>query len=1630
LSPNGDSLGAIRAARAQRDRERDRLYALELERLRLQRAQRRDGEKPDGGEAGRRRLEGEIEAQRKVVGAAEARVGREIGALIADRTPQQLIETWEDGLPILLLPLRIETRWRTEQRAGAELWIRAFPDDVARVTHEKVLTDAELEHGQAYWTARHAAADAKAAEKAWTALAERFGANRAAWVARQTKPTNWEAAAANPSAVLEFPPAPLTKPDAWTAAPHTRVLPDRLVLMAWRGEEQVVEQVGEPIDDVVLLGPSPLEDQEGVPSISRDEGDKSLTLADSLLWIRDFDRAVRGGLGFRVRLGPDDVARGFDRLVVIGLKHSAAAEDAQALVEDLIDNHHYSLPGFSLVAQGTPTNNTEGNDSPYTRAGRGAGESEATEVGPPSFSPEGDRASATDGQRLADFLGISYDPLLNVEGAALTDHKEAVAMNRALYAGTLGYYLDHMLDEVLDEEGLLAVRDHFTDHVTGRGPLATIRIGSQPYGILPTSAFGRWRSTPPERSRAAAGDPFEATLHDVLQRFDEAWSAISPGPVRIGAPGDAAANLLEVLGLQPTSAEFYQRVGYSWDYLRNLDDFAFGGRDFGDVLKMAIEDQAARGLLEGLGYSPTREDGSAKPLPLLLQLIWRHYHTRLDPAQLIDGQRLSESEGIKPYDAAHPGHNYVDWLQTNAGDADKLEVQDFGGAPAPGSLLYMMLRFSLLMEAARGLHRWLTVRDVQAEELVRSRKFMNIGPEPSPSLWEVFRAPTNRVVPQEGSAEALLKVVYLPQLAGDEGRYVQQQLDALAVLREMPTARLERALTEHIDTLSYRLDAWQASLFARRLHRQRQLDDAPDQRRTGVYLGAYGLLENLSPAAGGRTKVSEDRLLAELRGSGTDLYVQNGSGGYVHTPSLNHATAAALLRNGYLTHATPEQPDALAVDLSSDRVRRARYLLEGIRNGQSLEVLLGVQFERGLHDCTTRPVDPVILDRYKPAFRTAFPIRRTRVPQAADAEGGAAIVTEDHEVVNGLDLATTELAFPYGVDGLAGATAAERSAIEHEREEIANTLDSLRDVLTAEAAYQLALGNFDRAAAIVRSAGDGTVPPDVEVLDTPRGTGIAFTQRLAVSLSPTVAANPWPGIALTPRAELERALNRWAGGLLGDPEEVSSQVSAVDADGHVVAQGPVTLADLGIQPLDFVYMVRRQVEQSGMAELEARVRYFFARAHDVPDDAVVRISFGDAGGKPSARPFTEALALGDRIRQLLGAARPLGAQHFQSPSKNEPADPKNPDRIDLAELRTRAEAWLKGVRDLLPPLQTALTAAESSPGEATAEPLRAALMSVANVGFAYALPHSAVGAGEAKLAALVAQARSIVRRAGEVGAETDAILARVAGPGDKVEPKASDLTAAVRGWAGEDFVLLPRFDLGDPSGVAAADAARDELLEYARGTAGIRLPVREWLHGAACVRPLVHNFEMLRAIAETTAGEPLALAPLQLPHRPADSWLGLQYPPTMEIVHDTVSLVQHLPQDFDATAAQCGLLVDEWVEVVPKRDEVTGIAFDFDAPNSAPPQALLLAVSPEETGQWQWEDLVETVLDTFRRARLRAVEPDAIGDLPAIGTLLPAVIAEFSTGASTVSLDYSFTLAAIREPVEALMAAGRQRGKA
>jgi len=157
------------------------------------------------------------------------------------------------------------------------------------------------------------------------------------------------------------------------------------------------------------------------------------------------------------------------------------------------------------------------------------------------------------------------------------------------------------------------------------------------------------------------------------------------------------------------------------------------------------------------------------------------------------------------------------------------------------------------------------------------------------------------------------------------------------------------------------------------------------------------------------------------------------------------------------------------------------------------------------------------------------------------------------------------------------------------------------------------------------------------------------------------------------------------------------------------------------------------------------------------------------------------------------------------------------------------------------------------------------------------------------------------------------------------------------------------------------------------------------------------------------------LAPIQLPRRDGDSWLGMDFKidpqNPVRINEDKLLFTAHYATGAMVGDNRCGLLLDEWTEVIPAEQETTGIAVNFDSPDAEPPQAMLLVVPPDKTrqpqpGKWQYADLVAAIIETFDLARLRAVEPAHL-DHTAYAQLLPATVMSATREPITISTDLS-----------------------
>ena len=151
-------------------------------------------------------------------------------------------------------------------------------------------------------------------------------------------------------------------------------------------------------------------------------------------------------------------------------------------------------------------------------------------------------------------------------------------------------------------------------------------------------------------------------------------------------------------------------------------------------------------------------------------------------------------------------------------------------------------------------------------------------------------------------------------------------------------------------------------------------------------------------------------------------------------------------------------------------------------------------------------------------------------------------------------------------------------------------------------------------------------------------------------------------------------------------------------------------------------------------------------------------------------------------------------------------------------------------------------------------------------------------------------------------------------------------------------------------------------------------------------------------------GESLRLQVAQLPFEATDRWVGLPPEEGKDVPAGKLSLVVHAAASLKVDQSLCGLLVDEWVEVVPSSKETSAIAFQFNPPDACAPQAVLLAVPPVPDQPWTVASLHRVLVETLDLAKLRAVDAEALGE---IGHYMPALFFAFNKNNEVVSTDFA-----------------------
>ncbi|HEY1305806.1 MAG TPA: hypothetical protein VGF24_19765, partial [Vicinamibacterales bacterium] len=759
---------------------------------------------PEGGAAGsklaaeKRRLTARAEEVQTSVDRAKQQLADAFQRFEEWADPRHNLGVFNDDIPVMLFPLRIETRFKTIAEQGvtrAQLWVRVFPDECLVDTFEALLSDSEVKNASIFWRENFHAAGVESAERAaWRGLVSAHGSGRATWVIRQFRPLNplqpgdpdgdptletrpqsiaagevllvasidapladaertalttfwtamWRAdgsAAQEQSAftalgaavgaaravelrdtvspynLTEAPPFGFTHDTAtvrvffvslpaadetetrtrsWSKAATASLLPERFVLLGYQGSTEVLNELGAPIQTPLHVSPDPRTNPE---SQFQFDDDGNLTLGEELRWMVDFDEAVSRGMGFRVTLNANQ-SRGFDRLFVLGVRLSANAVRGTTDLKDLFLNHHFGTSGFTLLPQGSPTNNTEEGSSAYARTDDPDASFDFVFKDKARFDETEDWLDKRDGQWFAEALGLDTDWLKQIPNAGAVDQSEARAMNTALWPATLGYFMDTLLKPVFDDDVQYYTRWFFNRFITGRGPVPAIRIGRQPYGILPTTAYSRvsWTevlSRAPQfgfaarylEQRPTAFQTWLSRFKSVLDALKLRWRDIAAGIEQVGPQAiDPHQTLLNVLGLNPGSVEFHQRYANTKDQEQNLAAMWQLFIPWQTLPANELHNEAYD-LLTSLGYS-------GLVTPQLFDLFWKVTANPLTGPTVQVGP-LSETDPLSI--VTTDSRNYIQWLHEWARlSFDTIRLQDgFQGGQWPNALLFILLRHAL-----------------------------------------------------------------------------------------------------------------------------------------------------------------------------------------------------------------------------------------------------------------------------------------------------------------------------------------------------------------------------------------------------------------------------------------------------------------------------------------------------------------------------------------------------------------------------------------------------------------------------------------------------------------------------------------------------------------------------------------------------------------------------------------------------------------------------------------------------------------------------------------------------------------------------------------------------------------------
>lgn len=643
----------------------------------------------------------------------------------------------------VLLPLRIETRFR-----NGDLWLRVVPDEPWFVRDDGLISEGELAALARYVDASQPAGPDESGggqtvvPQAFRELAAQVGAPRAAALVRRFVTTGADGD-------LHLVPPDPGQLRQQPSLPRIEGFPAELAVWAvspGSGPQQVLVLT---VDRQRLLA------DFADPDVS---GDRR--------WWQDWDEAVAVGVAGIVPAAalPDPI----EALLVTGI----GSDDPADLFGELVSEGR-----VGLLAPGTPTNSVAGEPAAPLATDADTWWAMLT-------SPAGPAARDVS-------TALTGDParLGSVPGGDQTQRATSSALVTALWPALWGFAASQVWD---------VARGRTPAQWAGRalfpeGAYPSVRVGPQPYGLLPTTSWSTW-------SPADDDPPLEAGLIRALLPLQARHAAAAES--RGTAGGQTTDGLLDLLSDTPSSSRFRFRPAWPLElWWLGMASSALPAA-WRDVIRAW---DVRYGLAAQLELTPLRRYG-ARGASRVVQL----------PLVVPAGASAADVPGLLSALATAATEQPSAFANTA-----QLEAGVLGGH---GNSILLRLVIRSLQLALGDIGRVpVTVPALDLEPFSRN--------DVQPARLEQLIASLRPVDPSQTSSP----IAHLVDIT-----------TALTVLAGVPVPELERSLRATIDASCHRIDPWLVALA------QRRLDDLTAQGCTRR-LGAYGWVDGPAPGTPGPT---------------------------------------------------------------------------------------------------------------------------------------------------------------------------------------------------------------------------------------------------------------------------------------------------------------------------------------------------------------------------------------------------------------------------------------------------------------------------------------------------------------------------------------------------------------------------------------------------------------------------------------------------------------------------------------------------------------------------------------------------------------------------------------------------------